>query len=184
MDDNKIIELYWQRDESAIAETDKKYGKYCRYIAYQILLDDSDSEEIVNDTYLAAWNAIPPARPDHLKGYVGKISNRLAINRYYSENAQKRGGGQLPLVLDELSECISGSDDDIADGAAITYSINRFLGSLPEKTRNIFVRRYWYASPVSEIAEEYGMRANSITVLLLRTRKKLKEFLEKEGFHI
>ncbi len=184
MEDDQIVELYFARSESAISETDKKYGRYCRYIANQILANDADAEEIVNDTYLKTWNTVPPNRPDPLKGYVGTISNQLAVNRYYENCAAKRGGGQLQLVFDELSECVSGEDDDFTDELALCDSINRFLAGLPKKSRNIFVRRYWYASSVTDIAKEYGMRENSVSVLLLRTRQRLKAFLEKEGFTV
>lgn len=186
MEDRQIIELYWERSELAIAETERKYGRYCHYIAYQILFDEEDAKEIVNDTYLKAWSTIPPNRPDSLKAYLGVISSRLALNRYEGQTAKKRGGGQLPLVLEELSECVSGKEDGaaFADRIALQDALNRFLYTLPRKTRNIFVRRYWYVSTINEIAAEYGMKESAVTVQLLRTRKKLKEFLKKEGFDV
>ncbi len=184
MTDPQIIDLYWSRSEQAIAETDKKYGRYCHYIAYNILSDHSDAEEIVNDTYLKTWNTIPPKRPDPLKGYVGKISNNLALNRYEEKHTAKRGGGQMPLIYEELSECVSGTESDPGEIFTLQETLNKFLASLPEKTRNIFVRRYWYAAPVSEIAKEFHMTESHITVLMLRTRKKLKEYLIKEGFEL
>ena len=184
MEDKEIVDLYWARSENAIAETDKKYGRYCHYIAYQILSDNEDAEEIVNDTYLKTWNTVPPNRPDPLKGYVGMISNQLALDRYHFKTAAKRGGGQMPAVLHELSECIPDGDDgaDIGQSIALRDALVRFLKSLPEKTRTIFVRRYWYVTPLSEIAEEFGMKESTVAMLMLRTRFKLKEFLEKEGF--
>ena len=184
MEDKQIVDLYWERSEDAIVETDKKYGRYCHYIAYQILSDNEDAEEIVNDTYLKTWNTVPPNRPDPLKGYVGMISNRLALDRYDAKTAEKRGGGQMPAVLHELSECIPDSDsgDDIGQSVALRDALNRFLRSLPKKTRTIFVRRYWYVTPISEIAEEFGMKESNVAMLMLRTRLKLKEFLGKEGF--
>ncbi len=184
MDDAKIIELYFARKEDAIVETDKRYGRYCRYIACNILNNDADAEEIVNDTYLKVWNSVPPKRPNPLKSYLGKICNRLAINRYYEKNAEKRGGGQVALALEELAECVSGKESDIADELALKNALDRFLASLPQKTRNIFVRRYWYGASVSEISKEYGIGESYVTVLMLRTRKKLKAFLQKEGFEI
>ena len=185
MEDKQIVDLYWARSETAIAETEKKYGRYCHYIAYQILYNDEDAKEIVNDTYLKTWNSIPPQRPDPLKPYVGTISRQLALNCYEAQNTQKRGG-QLPLVLDELSECIPDNDSgiDIGESMALRDALNRFVRSLPDKTQNIFVRRYWYSSSISEIANDYSMKESSLTVLLLRTRKKLKEFLNKEGFEV
>ncbi len=186
MDDKQIVDLYWERSEAAIAETDKKYGRYCHYIAYQILYSDADAEEIVNDTYLKTWNTVPPNRPDPLKPYLGMITRRLACNAYEAKHAKKRGGHQLSLVLDELSECIpdGNSGEDIEESVALRDALNRFVRSLPSKTQKIFVRRYWYASPVSEIAEAYGMKENHVSVLLYNTRKKLKGFLSKEGFEI
>ena len=183
MEDRQIVDLYWARSEVAISETDKKYGRYCHYIAYQILSDDMDAEEIVNDTYLKTWNTVPPNRPDPLKGYVGKISNRLALDRYDTKTAAKRGGGQLPAVLHELSECIPSNNEgeDIGYSVALRDALGRFLKALPERTRTIFVRRYWYVTPVAEIAEEFGMKESSVAMLMLRTRLKLKAFLEKEG---
>lgn len=182
MDDKQIVDLYWARSEVAITETEKKYGRYCHYIAYSILGDDEDAKEIVNDTYLKTWNTIPPNRPPYLKPYIGTISRRLSLNRYEAKNAQKRGG-QMALVLEELNECIPDRNtENIGDSLALRDALNRFVGSLPEKTRRVFVRRYWYVSPISEIAKEYYMKESSVTVLLLRTRNKLKAFLEKEGY--
>lgn len=185
MEDKQIVDLYWKRSENAIAETEKKYGRYCHYIAYRILTDDEDAKEVVNDTYLKTWNTVPPNRPDPLKAYVGKISRHLALDRYDEKNAKKRGGGELPLVFDELSECIPDRNDrDIGESAALRDALNRFLRSLPQKTRNIFIRRYWYVSPISEIAHDYSMKESNVAMLMLRTRKKLRDFLNKEGFEL
>ncbi len=186
MEDKQIVDLYWARSETAISETEKKYGRYCHYIAYQILYDDEDAKEIVNDTYLKTWNTVPTNRPNPLKAYVGMLSNQLALDRYDEQNAARRGGGQLPLVLDELSECIPDNSNhtDIGESVALRDSLNKFLWSLPQKTRNIFVRRYWYVSSIAEIAEEYSMKESNVAMLMLRTRKKLKDFLNKEGFEI
>ena len=183
MEDKQIVDLYWARSEDAITETDKKYGRYCHYVAYQILSDNEDAEEIVNDTYLKTWNTVPPNRPDPLKGYVGMISNQLAIDRYNAKITVKRGG-QMPVVLHELAECIPDSDDgeDIGQSIALRDAMRRFLKSLPERTRTIFVRRYWYVTPIAEIAKEFGMKESAVAMLMLRTRLKLKEFLGKEGF--
>lgn len=184
MEDKQIVDLYWARSEQAITETDKKYGRYCHYIAYQILSDHEDAEEIVNDTYLKTWNTVPPNRPDPLKAYVGMISNQLALNRYDEKTAEKRGGGKLPLIFHELDECLADETEsaDIGESIDLRDVLNRFLWSLPLKTRNIFVRRYWYASSLAEIAREYGMKENNVAMLMFRTRQKLREFLKKEGF--
>ena len=185
MEDQQIVDLYFSRSESAITETDRKYGRYCHSIAYNILEDHEDAKEIVNDTYLKAWNTIPPNRPDPLKPYVGMISRHLSLDRYEEYHTQKRGG-QVPLVLEELAECIPDNDsrEDIGESVALKDALAKFIRSLPDKTQMIFLRRYWYASSVAEIAEEYGMRENSVNVLLLRTRKKLKDHLQKEGFDL
>lgn len=186
MDDKQIVDLYWARSETAISETEKKYGRYCHYIAYRILYNNEDAEEVVNDTYLKTWNTIPPYRPDPLKAYVGLLCNQLALDRYDEKQAAKRGGGQLPLVLEELSECIPDRSDraDISESVALRDSLNKFLWSLPKKTRNIFVRRYWYVSSIAEIAEDFSMKESSVAMLMLRTRKKLRVFLSKEGFDL
>ena len=185
MDDQQILDLYFARSESAITETDRKYGRYCHSIAYNILEDHEDAKEIVNDTYLKAWNTIPPNRPDPLKPYVGMISRHLSLDRYEEYHTQKRGG-QVPLVLEELAECIPDNDsrEDIGESVALKEALAKFIRSLPDKTQRIFLRRYWYASSAAEIAEEFGMRENSVNVLLHRTRKKLKDHLQKEGFDL
>lgn len=184
MEDRQIVDLYWARSERAITETDKKYGRYCHYIAYQILSDDLDAEEIVNDTYLKTWNTVPPNYPDPLKAYVGMISNQLALNRYEEKTALRRGGGKMPMVFHELDECIADDEAyaELCESVFFRDVLNRFIWSLPQKTRNIFVRRYWYASSLAEIAKEYGMKESNVAMLMFRTRQKLREFLQKEGF--
>lgn len=185
MEDKQIVELYWARSEAAIAETEKKYGRYCYYIAYQILSSDEDAKEIKNDTYLKAWDTIPPKCPDPLKPYLGMISRQLALNIYEKQHTQKRGG-QIPLVLDELLECVPDNDSgaDIGESIALSDTLNRFLWALPGRTRNIFVRRYFYTSTIAEIAKDFQMKESNVTMHLLRTRKKLKQFLIKEGFDL
>ena len=186
MDDQKIIALFWARNEQALSESEKKYEKYCRYIAHRILGNEEDTAEIVNDTRLKLWNTRPPVRPVSLKAYVGKICRQLALDRYDERTAQRRGGGEVPLLLDELAECIPDGDDgrDFGESIALRSAIDAFLASLEGRTRRIFVRRYWYAASISEIAEEYGMKESAVAMLMLRTRKKLKEFLQKEGFEV
>ena len=183
MEDKQIVDLYWARSESAITETEKKYGRYCHYIAYRILENDEDAKEIVNDAYLKTWNTVPPNRPDPLKPYVGMISRQLSLDRYEEYHAQKRGG-QVMLVLDELAECIpdNNSGADIGESVALSDALTRFLRDLPQRTRSIFVRRYFYMSPVAEIAKDFSMKESNVTMHLLRTRKKLEHFLKKEGF--
>jgi RNA polymerase sigma-70 factor (ECF subfamily) len=182
MDDQQIVDLYWQRDEKAIDQTQKKYGKYCHTIAYAILHSHEDAEECVNDTYLRAWGAIPPAKPGRLSTFLGKITRNLSLDRYEKNTAQKRSG-PVELVLDELSECIPDADSalDPIDMIALGDAINAFLGGLPQKTRQIFLRRYWYMSPVKDIARDTGMSEGAVKVSLLRTRESFKAYLEKEG---
>lgn len=186
MEDERIVELYWERSESAISETAKKYGKYCHYIAYNVLSSDPDAEECVNDTYLRVWNAIPPARPRAFKSFIGTVTRNLALDRYHENRAEKRNKN-ADLAFEELLECIPDSTEDgreLSDEMALRDAINGFLESLPKKTRIIFVRRYWYLSPVAHIAGDLGMSNSNVKVILMRTRKKLKEYLEKENITI
>ena len=185
MDDKQIVDLYFERLDAAISETEKKYGRYCHYIAYSILDNDEDAKEIVNNTYLKVWNTIPPYRPVLLKSYVGMICRQLSLDRYEKYHAQKRAG-QVVFILDELAEVIpdNNNSNSIGESLELRDALNRFVWSLPDKTQKIFVRRYWYSSSIAEIAEDYGMKESSVTVLLLRTRKKLRNFLHKEGFYV
>lgn len=181
MTDNEIIKLYFDRSERAIEETNRAYGRYCRYISFEILRDNEDCEEIVNDTYLKTWESIPPKNPPSLKNFLGKIVRTLSINRLEYNNAQKRGGGQLDAVLEELQGCIPSHDEKDEDGELIRGVINDFLRSLPEEKRKIFVRRYWYMSPISEIADDFDMSEGKVKMILMRERKNLRKLLEKEG---
>lgn len=200
MTDVQIIELYWARNEAAIKETDVKYGPYCRAIAHRIVKNTEDTQECVNDTYLHTWNAIPPTRPDVLKLYLARIVRNVSFNRYKSLHAAKRGGGEIEAALDELSECVaaSGSMGAVAKEAAgsvtsspqeegviareLQSSINAFVKSLPERDGNLFLRRYFFTEGVKEIAERYDLTENNVSVILNRTRKKLKEHLAAEGY--
>lgn len=186
MDDKKIIDLYWNRSETAISETARKYGRYCSHIAYHILHNSQDCEECVNDTYLRAWNTIPPHRPNRLSVFLGKIVRNLSLDRYDSYTAQKRGGGQVPLALHELKDCIpASSDTEQAVGElALAELLNRFLAGLKPQQRIMFVQRYWYLCPVKEIAAELGVGQSKVKMTLLRLRSSLKQFLEEEGVDI
>ena len=184
MEDNRIVDLYFERSETAIFETSQKYGKYCHCIAYNILNSELDAEECVNDTYLRAWDAIPPERPRLLKSFLGRITRNLALDRYDREHAVKRGG-EGDIALDELGECIPDSDGrEMSDELAMKESINRFLASLSKQTRIIFMRRYWYLMSIANIASGMGLSVSNVKVILMRTRKKFKEHLEKEGISI
>lgn len=186
MDDKQIIDLYWARSENAISETADKYGKYCHYIAYNILFNDEDSEECVNDTYLKAWGVIPPQRPNRLSTFLGKITRNLALDRYKYNSREKRGNGQMPLVLDEIAECVSAADntEHIIDDMVLVDCFNRFLAALPTETRNIFMRRYWFLSSIKEIAADFSISESKTKMTLLRARNELKQLLMKEGIEL
>lgn len=184
MEDSQIVELYWQKNADAISETANKYGTYCFMIAKNILRSTEDSEECVNDTWLHAWNAIPPQRPNVLRLFLAKITRNLSFNRFNAQNAEKRGGGEIVLVLDELAECLDGGTNIEAayEIKELEQCIRCFVRTLPERDRNIFVRRYFFTEPVIAIAERYSLTANNVMVTLSRTRKKLKLELKKEGY--
>lgn len=183
MKDHEIIDLYWKRLENAISATAEKYGKYCHSISYNILHSREDAEECVNDTWLGAWKSMPPQRPECLSAYLGKITRNLSLNRFKQYNAQKRGLGQTELVLSELEDCIPARTDveQAVEEMILVKSINQFLWEQPEQKRNLFIRRYWYLSPIREIAENYGMSESKVSSLLFRMRNKLREHLEKDG---
>ena len=183
MDDRKIIKLYFDRSEQAISETAKKYGRYCHYIAFQILHNEEDSEECVNDTYLRAWNTIPPKRPERLRNFLGKITRNLSLNKWEKQTAQKRGSGQAEQVLEELLDCFSEENnvENVVENKRILQILNDFIADLPIEKRKMFVRRYWYFSSIKDIAKDFGISESKVTVTLFRTRQLLKEVLEKEG---
>lgn len=186
MEEQEIIALYWKRDEAAIEETERCYGSYLFRIAYNILAVWQDSEECLSDTYLRAWNAMPPRRPENLKLFLGKITRNLALDRRKGSMAEKRGGGQWVCALEELEECVSGgiSPQEQLDEKLVGELISNFLRQQPEKTRRCFVLRYWYLEPIAVIAQEMGLTAAGTKSLLHRTRKKLKVYLEKEGVFV
>ena len=186
MTDREIIELYFARSEKAIDETAKKYGKYCYTIANNILKNRENSEECVNDTYLKAWNHIPPERPLRFFAYLGKITRNLALRVYENYTAEKRGGGEITLVLVELEDCIASENtiEKALTSKEITSVLNAFLSDLPIQTRKIFMRRYWYLSSVREIARDFHMTENHIRTILFRARKKLKSMLEQEDISL
>ena len=183
MEDRAIIGLYWSRSESAIAETDQKYGPYCYSIAHNILSSPEDAEECVNDTYLAAWRTIPPKKPAVLSTFLGKITRRLSIDRWRSRTAYKRGSGELPLALEELGECAGGETPEAAlQRRELALRFNSFLSTLPETERSVFLCRYWYLDSVGKISETFGFSQSKVSTMLHRTRKKLRTVLEKEGY--
>ncbi len=184
MEDSQIIELYWQKDADAISETANKYGAYCFTIAENILHNTEDSEECVNDTWLHAWNAIPPQRPAMLRMFLARITRNLSFDRLGAKNAKKRGGGEITFVLDELAECLSnGADVETAyESKELGQCIRHFVRALPERDGNVFVRRYFFTEPVADIAKRYGLTENNVMTILSRTRKKLKAHLLKGGY--
>ena len=186
LEDEQIIQLYWNRDESAIEASSQKYGSYVRRISYQILNDAADAEECVNDTWLRAWNAIPPHRPPVLATFLGKITRNLSFDLYKKRHREKRGGDTMDLVLDELGECVSGREDTEGQWEAkeLIREIDRFLSSLSKEKRGMFVLRYWYADSILSIAEHYQTTENNVSVTLSRLRKKLRKHLTERGFAI
>lgn len=186
MHDDSIIQLYWDRNDQAVSATSEKYGHYCKAIAKNILSNEEDAEECVNDTYLNAWNSMPTHWPKHLATFLGKITRNLSFNKYKHDHAEKRGGGEITLVLDELTDCVSDTDtvEQTVDRQELSEAINSFVESLPIEKRNLFVRRYWYADSVSDIASDYGMLQGTVSKTLERTRKRLKVFLTERGFEL
>ena len=184
MTDEQIIALFWERCETAITETDNKYGRYFHYVAFGILDSDEDAQEIVNDTYWKAWGIIPPQRPNHLKAFLGRITRQLSINRLEYNTAQKRGASQYYIALEELNTSIPEADNgaDTEDILALRDCLNTFLHSLPTQARRIFIRRYWHLHSVAQIAKEFAFSESKVKSMLMRTREKLKEHLIYEGF--
>jgi len=183
MDDTQIVELYWARKESAIEETAAKYGSYCRSIAGNILQNQDDAEECVNDTWLSAWNSMPPHRPSVLSTFLGKLTRRISIDKWRRTTAKKRGDGQLPLVLAELEDCISdgNSIEEETERKLLAEVIAAFVKSLPETEQKVFLCRYWYMDSVSAIATRFRFSESKVKSMLSRTREKLRVRLEKEG---
>ena len=183
MKDSEIVELYWQRSEQAIQETDRKYGPYCEHIAYAVCSDRQDAEECVNDTWLRAWNAMPDKRPSALSAFLGRITRNLAINRFERRTRQKRGGGETPLALEELEECIPAEADPAREIELqeLRGAIRRFVEGLPDTEQKVFVARYWYLAPVEEISRRLGWTQSRTKSLLFRLRRRLQAFLEEEA---
>ena len=183
MEDRQIVALYWQRDEQAIRETDLKYGRFCHTIAYHILANTQDAEESVNDTYIGAWKAMPPHKPDVLSAFLAKLTRRISLNRWRNQTREKRGGGQVMLALEELSECVA-SGEDVArtvEGKELAAAVRRFLDALPADDRDLFVARYFYLAPIKELSLKFGYSESKVKSLLFRVRARLKSALQEEG---
>ncbi len=186
MEDREIVELYFHRSENAIVETKTKYEKYCYHIAYNILYNNEDVEECLNDMYMKVWNAIPPFRPSNLATYLGKVTRNLSLNVHEKKYRKKRGEGQMEVVYDELEEILSGkgNPEEKVQLEFVTTCINQYLQSIPQMNRMIFVGRYWYFDSIEEIAKHLGITKGKTKTILFRTRRKLREYLEKEGILI
>lgn len=186
MEDREIVNLYFDRNENAIRETDKKYGPYCKSIASAILSSAEDCEECVSDTWMKAWETIPPQIPQSLKSYLGRITRNLSINRHRKAHSAKRGGNSADTITAELKECIPDihSVDSQFEEKELAASIDRFLSSLPARERKIFVRRYFFMEKNKDIGKRYGIKEGTVAVILTRCREKLREHLGKEGIEI
>ena len=183
MEDSQIIKLYFDREEQAIKETDTKYGGYCYSIAYNILTNQEDAEESVSDTYLSAWNSMPPRRPPVLATFLGKITRNISIDRWRKYRAFKRGEGQIEIALEELGDCVGGTEsaEEAATRREVQASLNRFLATLKDAERSVFLCRYWYLDSTEEIAEKSGFSVSKVKSMLYRIRKRLHDHLEQEG---
>ena len=183
MEDGQIVELYWAREEAAITESEKKYGAYCHNIAKRVLANDEDAQETLADTWLRAWNTIPPEKPTLLRPFFARLSRNLAIDRWRRNSAEKRGFG-LTVALEELSELAgkTPSPQEQTEGKALEETIRVFLSGCTQTQRNVFLRRYFFFESTADIAARYAMRESNVLNILSRTRKKLKEHLQKEGW--
>ncbi len=186
LEDKDIVNLYWDRNERAISETSAKYGHYCTNIAMNILNNRQDAEECVNDTYVNSWNTMPPHRPVRLSAFLGKIVRNLSFNKYRHEHRLKRGGYEMSIILDELNEIVSDREniEDNVIGGELVKAINKFIRTLSDEKRYIFIRRYWYSDSIKTIADKCGHSENSVSVELSRIRKKLSDHLKKGGYDI
>ncbi len=186
MDDREIVQLYFDRNPVAIQETVRKYKNYCTYIAKNILGNDQDAEECVNDAFHNTWNSIPPKKPENLGAYIGKITRHLSFDYYRRAHTEKRGKGELTIVLDELKECVSGKEtpEQEIDRKELGAAINGFLDTLSKEKCDIFVCRYWYAFSISQIAKKFQKTDTNISVILSRLREELKKYLNERGYDV
>lgn len=184
MEDQRIIELFWQRDPQAIRQTQQKYGAYLTRVAMNVLGDPEDAQETVNDTYLAAWNAIPPHRPEILCAFLSKLTRRISIDLLRKNQSAKRGGGEYVLSIEELDQCLPGSSgtEEAVQANELASAIGEFLKTQSAKARNAFVCRYFYMDSVKDVARSCGLSEANAKVLLHRTRNALRHYLQKEGY--
>ena len=186
MDDSRIIDLYWARSQQAISESEIKYGAYCRTVSRNILDRAEDVEECVNDTWLRAWNAMPPQRPNALQAFFGKLVRNLSLDRWRALRAAKRGGNQVDLALEELEICLSDRNrvEDGLNAAETAAAISRFLRALPEADQKLFVRRYWHLDSIHTLTRQFGMSEAQVKSRLHRIRQRLRTQLEREGIAV
>ena len=186
MDDKTIVALYWERSEAAIAQSEQKYGKYCYRIADNILHCNEDAEECVNDTWVRAWNTIPPAHPDRLGQYLGGITRHISLDKHRHNTRQARGGGEVTVAYEEIHEVVdSGINVSTqVEQRELLLAIDRFLWSLPERECNVFIRRYYHLNPIKDVAKRYGLSVANTKKILSRTRAALRKFLEQEGYTV
>ena len=185
MEDEKIIDLYWDRDQSAILKTEEKYGSYCHRIAWNILYNKEDCEECINDTWMRAWNAMPTERPNILSAFLGAITRNLSLDRYRKQHAKKRGEGEVAFVFDELQDCLMAEGpEQQMDANLLVDALNRFLERMEKENRIIFVRRYWYMDSIDAIAKRFSISESKVKSSLFRSRNKLRDYLQQEGFSI
>ena len=180
MEDHQIVDLYWSRSESAISETDRKYGRMLNSISFSLLSSFEDAEECLNDTYVAAWNSMPSDRPNFLGAYLSKIIRRISVSKFRNAHARKRGG--VEALIEELSECIPDESDVVSDyeNGRLANALNDFLLSLDEKKRAVFVRRYFYSQSIEQISLEMRITSGTVKSILSRARESLRKTLEKE----
>ena len=184
MQDNELLQLFFDRNEQAISRTSEKYGRYCMYIADNILPSREDSEECINDAYVTLWNTIPPKKPESLKAYLAQVLRNAALSMLRKQNAKKRGSGVVEEIIDELSEAETDTPESITDAKLLGELINGFIAGLEKQHRIIFVKRYWYLCPSKQIAKECDMSVAAVNMTLHRLRQQLKDYLEQEGFRI
>ena len=184
MTDDEIIRLLEARRETAVEALSAEYGGYCREIAYRLTGQPEDAEEIVNDLWLRVWESIPPQKPESLRHYLVKLTRNLAFDLLRKQRAEKRGGSELPLVLEELENCLPAGEtpESALSAKELGAAINRFLDGQPRRTQDVFLRRYFFSESVPDIAARYRMREDNVRLTLSRTRAKLKQFLIKGGY--
>lgn len=185
MEDERIVDLYWERNPMAITATGEKYQNYCFKIAYNVLRNQQDCEECVNDTWLRAWNAMPTERPKLLGAFLGAITRNLSLDCYRKKHAKRRGEGEITYIFEEMRDSlITEGPEQKAEEQALVEALNLFLERMEKESRILFVRRYWYLDSIAEIAKRFSMSESKVKSSLFRSRKKLQAFLKQEGFEI